>query len=358
MSDHGLELRQRANGLIFADRNGVMVKASAVDRGFSQPKIEARLGQFVAPPERREGRALRKAYAKNPVRCGSNTVELYAKYQREQTENAHGCAEANAKARERKHRLIESAKLRGRLKRSAIKLMDAPRIVKKLMYRATGATLVSEVAAINNAYLKERQANYDRHRRRAWADWLRAQAADGDKVALNALRARDAGRTAKGNAFFGDRKPVRSKHATRPDGVTKKGSIIHSCGATAVRDDGQSLAVSRGANQEGSRAALEIAQERFGSQIAVRGSDSFREQIALAAVAGKLDITFDDTALELRRRAIVRENHTQARAETRRQRNTPGVMTKRSVAICSEQSVIPSVGPATGARAPVQRGTL
>jgi hypothetical protein len=347
LSDHGLELRKRANGLVFLDASGVMVKASAVDRGFSQPKMEARLGEFVARPEGREGRAPRKAYAKKPVRCGTNTVELYAKYQSDQTDNSHACAMANTKARDHKSRLIESAKLRGRLKRSAIKLMDAPRIAKKWMYKATGTTLVGEIAAINKAYLKERQANYDRHRRRAWADWLRAKAADGDKEALNALRARDASRAAKGNAFIGDRKPAHWAHATKADGVTKKGSIIYSCGATAVRDGGQSLAVSLSADQEGLRAALAIAQERFGSRIAVRGSDAFREQIALVAAGGKLDITFDDRALELRRRAILRESYVQAHAEAHRQRNTLGVMAKRSEAVCGDRSLTPAVGPAT-----------
>ncbi|HZV64054.1 MAG TPA: hypothetical protein VFG03_03970, partial [Telluria sp.] len=156
----------------------------------------------------REGRTPRKAYAKKPVRCGSNTVELYAKYQREQTENSQASAVANAKARDHKSRLIESAKLRGRLKRTTIKLMDAPRIAKKWMYKATGKTLVGEIAAINKAYLKERQANYDKHRRMAWADWLRVQATDGDKDALDALRARDACRATKGNAFSGDLNPL------------------------------------------------------------------------------------------------------------------------------------------------------
>lgn len=348
LSDHGLELRKRANGFVFVDGSGVIVKASAVDRGFSQPKMEARLGQFVARPEGREGRAPRKAYAKKPVGCGVNTVELYANYQNEQTENAHVCAEANANARNRKSRLIESAKLRGRLKRSAIKLMDAPRIAKKWMYKATGKTLVGEIAAINKAYLKERQANYDRHRRRAWADWLRVQATDGDIDALSALRARDASRAAKGNGFSGERIPVRSAHAPRSDGVTKKGAIIYSCGATAVRDDGQSLAVSRSADQEGLRAALAIAQERFGSRIAVRGSAAFREQIALVAAGGKLDITFDDKALELRRRDIVRESYVQARAEAHRQRNASGVMAKRSEPVCGDRILRPAVGPATG----------
>jgi hypothetical protein len=244
--------------------------------------------------------------------------------------------------------MIESAKLRGRLKRSAIKLMDAPRIAKKLMYKAIGTTLVSEIAAINKAYLKERQANYDRHRRRVWADWLRVQATDGDKDALKALRARDAGRATKGNVFLGDRKPARATHAVRPDGMTKKGSIIYSCGATAVRDDGQSLAVSRSVDPQGLRAALAIAQERFGSRIAVRGSDSFREQIALSAAADKLDITFDDKALELRRRAIVRENSARARTEAHRQRNTPSVLAKGSMAVCSDKSLSPAVGTPTG----------
>jgi hypothetical protein len=350
--DHGLELRTRANGFVFVDGSGVMVKASAVDRGFSQPKMEARLGEFMARPEGRDGRAPRKAYAKKPVRCGSNTVELYAKYQSEQTENSQASAVANAKARDHKSRLIESAKLRGRLKRSAIKLMDVPPIAKKWMYRATGTTLVGEIAAINKAYLKERKANFDRHRRMAWADWLRVQAANGDKDALSALRARDASRASKGNAFSGDRKPVHSAHAPRPDGVTRKGSIIYSCGATAVRDDGQSLAVSRCADPEGLRAALAIAQERFGSRIAVRGTDAFREQIALIAADGKLDITFDDKALELRRRAIVRENTVQARTETRRQSNLLGRIATHSALVCGAKSLRPPVGPGTGAGGP------
>jgi hypothetical protein len=215
--------------------------------------------------------------------------------------------------------------------------MDVPRIAKKWMYKASGKTLVAEIAAINKAYLKERQANFDKHRRRAWADWLRVQATDGDKDALKALRARDAGRATKGNVFLGDRKPARATHAARPDGMTKKGSIIYSCGATAVRDAGQSLAMSRSVDREGLRAALAIAQERFGSRIAVRGSDSFREQIALSAAADKLDIAFDDRALELRRRDIVRVITANARMEASRQRNASGVMVKGSEPVCGEK---------------------
>jgi hypothetical protein len=230
--------------------------------------------------------------------------------------------------------------------------MDAPRIAKKWMYRATGTTLAGEIAAINKAYLKERRANFDSHRRRAWADWLRVQATNGDKEALEALRARHAGHAPNGNAFWGERKPVRAKHAERPGAVTKNGSLIYSCGATAVRDDGQSITVSGSLDEEGLRAALAIAQERFGSRIAVRGSEVFREQIALAAATGKLGITFDDNALELRHRAIVRENSAKARTEARRQRNTPSVMAMSRDAVWSEKSSRPAAGPATGTGAP------
>jgi D-aminopeptidase len=74
-------------------------------------------------------------------------------------------------------------------------------------------------------------------------------------------------------SLCGERKPVRSAHATRPDGVTKKGSLIYSCGDTAVRDDGRSLAVSRRVDLEGLRAALDTGPVRTGvTTILPRGS--------------------------------------------------------------------------------------
>lgn len=323
LSDHGLELRKRANGLVFADSSGITVRASAVDRGFSQMKLEARLGAFEAATVSGIPRAPSKTYEKKPFNRGINTAELYAKYKSEQANNSRARAVALLKARDRKNELIARAKRHGRLKRTVIKLMNSPPIGKKLMHVITSATLVSRISAIHQAYLKERKAICDQQRRRAWADWLRVQASAGDKAALQALRARGIGHATTGNTFCGNSN--RSTSAARPDGMSKKGTVIYSCGMTAVRDDGDRLAVSRGADLEGLSAALQMARERYGARIAVRGSDAFREQVAFAAAAGKLDITFDDKALELTRRALVRSSNSPARAQGQSERDASPV---------------------------------
>jgi hypothetical protein len=87
----------------------------------------------------------------------------------------------------------------------------------------------------------------------------------------------------------------------RHDGVTKHGTIIYRVGASAVRDEGDTLRVSRGAEQDAIQAALRMALERFGKTITVNGSDAFKEQIIVAATAANLPIVFDDPALEQRR---------------------------------------------------------
>ena len=60
-----------------------------------------------------------------------------------------------------------------------------------------------------------------------------------------------------------------------------------------------------GVTQSGLQTVLIMAVERYGQQIKVNGTADFKEQIAQAAAAAKLPITFDDTALERRRQEIL-----------------------------------------------------
>ena len=46
LQDHGLEIKERGNGLVFVSSNGVAVKASSVDRSLSKPNLIKRLGAF------------------------------------------------------------------------------------------------------------------------------------------------------------------------------------------------------------------------------------------------------------------------------------------------------------------------
>jgi hypothetical protein len=328
LRDNGLEIRERGNGLVIADAAGTMVKASSVARDLSRAKLEARLGRFEPSPERLTNQADQpsRQYEPRPVRTRADTAELYARYRAEQ--QGHGAARTVewTQARDRKSRLIEAAKRNGRLKRAAIQLMGDPGLSKKALYALTSRTLNDEIDKINQQYSKERQAIQEKYRRQAWADWLRRKATEGDSEALAALRAREAAVGLQGNTVAGNGGQQSGQGVdAQQDGVTKKGTLIYRVGASAIRDDGDKLQVSRGATQDGLEAALRMAMARYGDRITVNGSAEFKESIAHVAATANLPITFDDAALEQRRQTLsntttAKENRHDASARTDRGR--------------------------------------
>jgi hypothetical protein len=304
MRENGLQIQVRANGLVITADNGVSVKASSIAREFSKAKLEGRLGGFEPSTKPANTAKMDKHYDKRPMRSRINTVDLYARYRAAQQLGTTGRAAEWATALARKNRSIESAKRNARLKRAAIGLVRAPRIGKRLMYAATSKALRDDIAAINRQYLKERQQIYEKYCRRTWGDWLRAEATAGDREALAALRAREGATGLQGDTIGASGGARQSAAHGKPDSITKKGTIIYRVGASAVRDDGDKLAVSRGVNRAGLEAALRMAIERYGSRLTVSGSDSFKEQVAEAAATAKLPVSFDDDALERRRRQL------------------------------------------------------
>jgi len=298
MQDNGLVLHERGNGLVVQAASGLAVKASSIDREFSKAKLEERLGIFEPSAEQHADQRPSRRYEKQPVRSRINTAELYATYKADQLNISSSRTVQWDKARAKKDRLIEAAKQSGRLKRSAIKLISGAGVGKKIMYSVTSKTLKAEIHKINKQYLLERQEIHEKYQRRAWADWLRAKAEEGDQKALAALRARQAVQGLKGNTVAGKGALRSQADSQKHDSVTKKGLIIYRIGPTAVRDDGDRLKISRGADQDGMQAALRMAMDRFGERIRVDGTPAFKEQIVQAAAASQLPITFDDTALE------------------------------------------------------------
>ncbi|WP_039816561.1 TraI/MobA(P) family conjugative relaxase [Xanthomonas arboricola] len=314
MRDNGLELRVRANGLVIEAGDGTMVKASTLARDLSKPKLEARLGPFEASPERQTRTKAKRQYQKDPIRLRVNTVELYARYKAEQQTLTATRGQALEQARQRKDRLVEAAKRSGRLRRAAIKLIGNGRANKKLLYGQASKALRDEIQAINKQYQLDRQALYDSHSRRTWADWLKKEATQGSTEALAALRGREAAQSLKGNTIQG-RGDARPGSAPVTDNITKKGTIIFRAGLSAVRDDGDKLQVSREATRDGLQEALRLAMERYGSRITVNGTTQFQAQIIRAAVDSQLPITFADPALESRRLALLKKENTHERPE-------------------------------------------
>ncbi len=307
MQANGLSLHSRANGLVISAADGTRVKASSIGREFSMAKLVARLGplQEAAKPDGTPPKP-KKTYQRSPMLSKANTVELYAQYKQEQQAAIARRANEWAIARDRQKRLIEVAKRKGRLKRGAVKLLNDTRVTKRLLFAMTSATLRGEINDINKQYIKDRQAVSARFQRRTWADWLRARAKSGDSEALSALRARSPSVRTAGDMLGGKKIAIRNAAHVPADSITKQGTIIYCVGATVVRDRGDKLNVSRGANDQlGLQQALRLAIDRFGRSVSVQGTAEFKEQIARAAAAARLEVTFDELALENRRRELL-----------------------------------------------------
>lgn len=312
MRGNGLEMTPRNNGLVIRADDGTMVKPSTVARELSKPALEKRLGAFEASPEWVERKQAKREYQKKPVRSRTDTTELYARYKDEQKNLTAARTDALAAAKRHKDRAAADAKQKAAIKRAAIKLAGGGRVSKKLLYSQTSATLRAELNGIHKAYTRERERLYEGHQRRQWADWLKQEATQGNSEALAALRAREAAQRLKGNTLAAQGK-TKPGHAPVIDSITKKGTIIYRAGQSAVRDDGDRLQVSTGANRAGVLEALRLAAERYGDRITVNGTAEFKAQAIRAAVDGKLAITFADPALEKRRQTLLQDNFSATR---------------------------------------------
>lgn len=316
MRENGLELRERANGLVIVAEDGTMVKASTVARELSKSNLNARLGPFEASPERQGQTQTRRSYRKNPERMQIDTIELYARYKAELKNLTAVRAEAMTKAKRRKNQAIDDAKRSNRLRRAAIKIVDGKGINKKVLYSQASAAMRAKLDAIYKDYAKERERLYQGFQRRTWADWLKQEALSGNAEALAALRSRETARGLKGNIIQADGN-AQPGHVSVLDNVTKKGTIIFRVDRSAVRDDGDKLQVSRESTREGLQAALRFAMERYGKRITVNGTAEFKAHIVRASVDSRLPITFADPSLERRRQDLLTKEKANERNELR-----------------------------------------
>ena len=330
MQEHGLELRLRGNGLILIGGDGVAVKPSTVTRELSKPALEARLGEFH-PPEGQQAEkaaAVRKRYEKPPRPLRVNTVELYAKYKDVQANLTRTRNDRLAAAMQARDEAIKKARQAHKVRRGLAKLASDSATVRRTADRGTGRTLAKQNSAALRAELDAIQAEYNKtkaklytsHQRQTWADWLRSEAVQGSAAALAALRSREAATGLRGATVTGTGQQAGprqvpplgamqtdGRHAAI-DGITKKGTIIYrGAGASAIRDDGQRLQVSREADQATVIQALRMAAARLGPVLKLEGSAEFKARAIRAAVDAGLAIKFSDPALEQRRISLIEQ---------------------------------------------------
>ncbi|OQW34110.1 MAG: hypothetical protein A4E19_18710 [Nitrospira sp. SG-bin1] len=316
LHQHGLASQPRGQGLVITDGQGTFVRASSVARDLSKMSLERRLGRFQPPGVVQTAKPTRR-YEPKPVRSRMDTTVLYERYQQDRLARAHGRAVAMQEARSRKTQHIDAAKRAGQMKRDTIKLTMRGRITKKLLYTKVSQSLRSDLHQIVDRHRQECAAITARYQRLTWADWLRQQALAGNTEALRALRAREAVRGLSGDtiAAVGTRL-VNAVVGAKEDYITKQGTIIYRVGLSAVRDDGTRLQVSREVTNEGIDAALRLAVQKYGTTIAVSGSDAFKTRVAQVAAHSHLTIRFDDPALEHQRQRYARDSRRRSTVET------------------------------------------
>ena len=308
LHQHGLAIHPRGQGLVITDGKGTFVRASSVARDLSKVSLERRFGTFEPPGTVQAAKPTRR-YAPTPIRSRMDTTALYARYQQDRLTRARGRAAAIGEARTRKAHSIDAAKRAGQIKRDTIKLTMRGRITKKLLYAKVSQSLRYEIRQIVEHHRRDCVAITARYSRLTWADWLRQQALAGDQEALRALRAREASRGLTGNTItaIGTRL-VNAVVGAHQDSITKQGTIIYRVGLSAVRDDGARLQVSREITNDGIDAALRLAIQKYGTTIAVSGSDAFKTRVAQVAGQSRLTIRFDDATLEAQRQCHARDS--------------------------------------------------
>lgn len=309
LQTHNLVLVERGNGLVICDQAGLMVKASSVSRALSKTKLVERFGEYKSESNLIKLRESIKHYEARPMRSGMDTTLLYERYKNEQQRISHNRGSEWQVLRAKRERSLTGVKRAGQLKRSSVKLLGSSRTEKKCLYALISRDVKSEFNRINEQYRRERERLVKKYQPLQWADWLRQGATSGDPEALKALRARKVSHERKGNTLSaksgGKLKWIGGKLIQ--ESVTKKGTIIYHIGTSSVRDDGDSLKVSRGATEEGLKAALLLAIARYGTQITVNGSADFKIQIVTVAAKAKLQLTFIDSGLEQQRKALVKQ---------------------------------------------------
>jgi rRNA maturation protein Nop10 len=360
LAEHGLTVRERANGLVFGATNGVFVRASAVDRALSRPSLERRLGAFAPaapappsghapgtagagptpppdPPPPREAQAPpvapspgaaqappvapspgaaqtppvaapAKRYAKAPVAEVSSTA-LWARYLADQTRRDADRRAFAAKQTDRLRSSIDAAAKFWRLKRLLIRHTVKGPLMKRFLYAQAKRTFENRVKKLRRAHKTTLEAARPSFARRSWYQWLQHEAKTGDREALAVLASRPAGKPYLAGLPVGH--------------VTKDGAVSYRVGRGAIRDDGRRFTLSVGADDQTMRVALIRAIQRSGPAVSVTGTDAFRDRMVEIAAASRLPIAFTDPALDARRRAIMEELY------VRRHRDDPAAEQRR-----------------------------
>ena len=308
LATHSLTLSERGNGLVITAKNGIAAKASSLDRNLSKHALEKRLGEFQ--PALAQEVKVTNRYEIKPMASPINTQQLWALYQHEQRERTQRRTVLQERAQQRRDRRIANAKKGAQVKRAVIQPTKG-RLAKAVLHHSISDGLTQEIRTIQRDYQEDRRMVYAKGKHVVWYDWLKAKGWEGNVQGLEVLRHRYDHAQVRGNAIGSD--GVNSAHYltnAKIDTVTKRGTVHYQIAQTVLRDDGKLLRLSKQVSEDVVETALKMATQRFGRQLAITGTESFRSHAITAGA--KLNINFTDPAMEQQRLALVVNNTARA----------------------------------------------
>ena len=338
LARHGLEIKERGNGFVLVANNGVAVKASSIDRSLSKGNLTQRLGAFVQNEHSTQSSQQNtKQYQPRPLQNRIDTSKLYARYQQEQENSARQRSSQWAILRQNRDQLIDRTKREAKLKRNIIKSIKAGRLAKKALYAIAHQQFKTTIEVIKSDYQKSYQHSKAHHSRMGWLDWLAFEAKLGNAEALAVLRSR------RSDQFKGNQVSAKPRN-DKPNGyfkdgfikdssiesITKIGTVTYKAGSTTIRDDGNRLIVLPDTSREALVNILQVAVKKYGSHLAINGTESFRLEIAQAAAQNQMRITFDDKQLEQYRQQLMKQ-HALSRAQSVGQKRSATSTPRRSL---------------------------
>ncbi|SEF85434.1 TraI/MobA(P) family conjugative relaxase [Nitrosomonas ureae] len=336
LKTHGLEIKERGNGFVLVANNGVAVKASSVDRSLSKGNLTQRLGAFVSGEHSVQSSSPdTKQYQPRPLQNQMDTSKLYSRYQQEQANSVRHRSSQWVMLRQSRDQLIDRAKREAKLKRNIIKSIKAGRLAKKALYATAHQQFKTTIEVIKSDYQKSYQHSKAHHSRMGWLDWLTFEAKNGNAEALAVLRSRRSGQfkgnqvSAKqsndgsiANSYFKD---------VLVESITKIGTVTYKAGSTTIRDDGKRLIVLPDTSQKALRDILQVAMKKYGSHLAINGTEQFRLQIAQVAAQNKMRVIFDEKQLEQYRQQLTKQHALSREQSVGQKRPTTSVTTRRSL---------------------------
>ncbi len=187
----GLEIKPHANGLVCKDRHGPRaIKASALDRSLSKPRLEKRFGPYKAPSPAVLLTQSRQRFQARPLHCSPERGNLYAAY-KAGIERRKAALERIAAARRKGRKALTQQWAQRRREIEAMPLTKRDRFNLLGLARQHEAQARRALARELDARRQEMKAATPFN---SWSAFLRMQAEQGSEIALAILRSHKAER--------------------------------------------------------------------------------------------------------------------------------------------------------------------